>query len=427
MVLNKKPPPKPAPAQKPAPTKPGAQSPPGQNLQPKPPPAGRPSQKQSSPAAEKAPQDDSATVKTLSSAPSDGGSPILGLDAAPVGKVFAAFLKEIAPKLRLSPTSHAILRDFSNIDVTSEKISEALRNNPYYEDLFRRVVESLAKREEQITLEAAVVLLGMQNSRNLLVGYQLYRHVTGAHPTWDPAGKIEFKSSDHLKYALKTEEVAVARKEAYIDVPYAAGLLFDLMKLIGAKLAENPKNLREPKKDEAFIDEVFAHGLRAAQLASQLSEHVPDFSYSKYIFAAGLVHDIGKVVLALLDAKYIEFHEESRKKELPRGARLFAENEMWGTNHAILGALVCRFFKILKPCERIVLYHHHPYLVKDLGKNLYTPTALTALASNIAGHLKRPEKGDDPVLKLWHGPELAGFKMSTQQITEAILKLSNLG
>src|SRR4051812_23022005 len=112
MVLNKKPPPKPVTGQKPAPAKPGAPASPGQNLQPKPAPAsGRVGPQPAS--AQASPESVSQAVKTLSDASADTATGILGLESAPVGKIFAGFMRDIAPKLTLAPTSHAILRDFS--------------------------------------------------------------------------------------------------------------------------------------------------------------------------------------------------------------------------------------------------------------------------------------------------------------------------
>src|SRR5262245_49821455 len=67
------------------------------------------------------------------------------------------FFAEIAPRLRLLKTSADTLQVFSKPDVTSDDVRAVFAANPYYESEFMKVVESMAKRENAPSVEAAVV------------------------------------------------------------------------------------------------------------------------------------------------------------------------------------------------------------------------------------------------------------------------------
>ncbi len=138
-----------------------------------------------------------------------------------------AFLEKIAPRIMLPRTSYGILKSFGNIDVTAEKVAQCLKANPYYQYQFFKTIRSMGKREELPSTEGAVILLGMQNSRNLIVSLQLLRTVRGGHPEWSKDNKLKFAPQDIVKYALKTEETLQGNRSAYSDTAYSAGLLFD--------------------------------------------------------------------------------------------------------------------------------------------------------------------------------------------------------
>jgi len=85
----------------------------------------------------------------------------------------------------LPETCYAILSSFANIDVKAERIRKYLEENPYYSFQFLKVIESLKKREQMPSLEGALVLFGMQNSRDLILAMQMNRVIKGGHPEWE--------------------------------------------------------------------------------------------------------------------------------------------------------------------------------------------------------------------------------------------------
>ena len=340
----------------------------------------------------------------------------LGIKDAPKAPEVFSLLDKVAPKLVLPDTSWYILEAFSNIDVTAEKVSHILKANPYFEDLFYRVVTSLSKREVMPSLEGAIVLLGMQNFRNLMIAAQLQRSVLGTHPEWDKDGKLKLTPAEFLKYALKTEEQLVNKKNEYSDTAYAAGLVFDVLAAVTNAVCE------DKKKVLGFLDAVYNHGMRTAQIATEIAKCVPDLGFQKYVFSAALIHDIGKVGMAIVRPNYINFLEEMRKKEISRPIRNYLEPETMGLDHSVIGALVCHFYRMFRPLEKVVQFHHEPYLLRSRNKNLFPITALICLATNIANNFKKTDKSDDPVVSLWKGPELQDFRVDMRGVVNAVAK-----
>ncbi len=332
--------------------------------------------------------------------------------------IFKDYIEKVASKIELARTSYSILEAFLNIDVTAEKLAACLKANPYYEYQFLQYIQSISKREDQPSLEAATVLLGMQNSRNLVVALQLMRTVKGVHPEWGGDGKLKLTPKDHLKYALKTEEALLGDKSGYSDTAYAAGLVFDFLAAVALDIMEDSKAVL------AYIDQVYSHSLRAAQVGVKIAQVMPEFGFKKYLFSACLIHDVGKIIMAVLNPKYIQFTEEMSKNEVPRAIRYYTEKKFFGINHSVFSAMSCHDFRIFKILEDALLYHHEPYLLKSTNKNLSQLASMICLATNIANHFKKTDKTDDPVVSLWKGHELKGFNVDMKQVVSAVAKMS---
>ena len=332
-------------------------------------------------------------------------------------EIFIDFVEKVAPKLQLGNTSWAIIEAFSNIDVTAERVSQVIRGNPYYESVFKSVVEGMAKREEMPSLEGSIVLVGMQNFRNFVIALQMLRSVTGLHPEWDKDGKLKLNPADSIRYALKTEELLLSGKSEYSDTAYAAGLVYDVLAAAINAISD------DKKKVLAYLDAVYAHGLRTAQIGMELANLVPDMGFRKYVFSACLIHDVGKIGISLVRPAYVNFVEESKKKEWPRPVRQFTEIEKWGVDHTVIGALVCHAFKIFRPIEKVIQFHHDPYLLKSRNKNLYQLASLVSLATNIANNFKKTDRLDDPVVATWKGTELRDFKIEMHSVLDVVSKV----
>jgi HD-like signal output (HDOD) protein len=341
-----------------------------------------------------------------------------GADAE--GKLFARFMSEIHPKISLPKTSQFVLDAFSSRDVTAEKVSLALKGNPYLQQAFYQVIESVGKRTEIPSLEAAVVLLGMQNSRNLILALQFQRTINRAQPEWTKEGKLKTPAADYLKYALKTEELLAANpaaaKEEYADLGFSAGALFDVFALLANQVEHKKKVL-------TLIETVHAQSFKTGMIAAEVARTMPELTYRRLFFAACLLHDIGKIAMAILDPSYIDFLDACTKKDLPRAVRRYAEAKRFGVNHSVLGAVICYGHTLFSPFSRAILYQHEPFLLSTRKKNLYQLTALISLSTNMASNFKKADKEDDPILALWKGPELKDLKVTPRALVQAVARV----
>jgi len=332
-----------------------------------------------------------------------------GLEANPI---FSRFMTEIAPRIELKKISTAIIEAFINVDVTADKIGQFLQGNPYYEDMFLRVIAAMG-RAETPGISAAVVLLGMQRSRNLILALQLFRSIQLKHPEVSADGKLNFKPDGFLKYALKMEEQSQQSKDRYGDTAFAGALLFDYLDQYAVMKQADPAVLN-------FISTQFGHGLRTGKVARELSSLLTDFNFPKHVMAAGLVHDIGKVVMALLEPSVMDFYDKCFARDVPRDVRHVMERERFGITHDVIGAICCELFHVFKPISRAVLFHHEPYLLKRRNPKQYQLAALLSLSSNVASSFQLASGTADPVLEKWKGPDLKDFKIEMGKLVNIV-------
>jgi HD-like signal output (HDOD) protein len=341
-----------------------------------------------------------------------------GLTLVRESAMFKDFIEKVAPVFSLGNTSFGILSSFSNIDVTSQKVAACLKANPYYEYQFYKMIEAVGRRTEFPSLEAAVILLGMQNSRNLILSLQARRAALGGHPEWTKDIKLRYPPSEVVKYAIRAEEMLDNTKSVYADTAYAAGLLFDILVLLAERGGDEKRTTLQ------YIDSLYSHGLRTALLGSELAKHIPEFSFSKYVFAVCLMHDIGKGIMAVLNPEYSKFALDCQKRGIPRVVRHFAEEKRFGVNHATIGGIACHYFKVFRPIERAIFHHHTPYVLQRQNKGLYQLCSIICMATNMANNFKKIDKADDPMIALWKGQELKDFPFETRAMIAAVKKIN---
>ncbi|HTL11428.1 MAG TPA: HDOD domain-containing protein [Bdellovibrionota bacterium] len=340
-----------------------------------------------------------------------------------VPTAFNEFIQRVLPAFKFEPTTLHLLQVFSNTDERAVKVKGVLESNPYYRAQFLRHVENnRGGRADAPSVDSAIVLLGMENSRSFLASLQLQRTVMGGHVEWTKDGKLAAEPNSFVGFALRTDEALAERKDAYSNSAFSAGLVFDYLAQAVTKYAA------DPKKAGQFVDQVFAHGMKTAKVGMLLADQVPDFNLKKYVFAACLLHDVGKLILAILAQDYVDFYDETRKRDLPRAVRQFAEEKRFGVGHPMLSAMVCRATGVHQPVEQAVFFHHNPIQLFRAGnRHAYTLSSLVCLASNVANQLRKPEGPNDPVYDKWLGPELKGFTVKKEAVAAASEKILRSG
>ncbi len=129
----------------------------------------------------------------------------------------------------------------------------------------------------------------------------------------------------------------------------------------------------------------------ATAIASRMIGRVMGYSDLEELFVAGLLHDIGKVVMD----RY--FHEEYRKilrRTLNEDITFYtAEQEVFDCDHTVLGQLLTRHWKLPEKLISIIANHHHPVSAGQYGRE-----AAIVHFADILAKAKRIGSGGDKVM-----------------------------
>lgn len=131
-------------------------------------------------------------------------------------------------------------------------------------------------------------------------------------------------------------------------------------------------------------DQLWQHSMEVATFARAIAlKHKAPTAVADAAFTAGLLHDVGKLLLAAnLPDKFAELHRDSAKGGL---ADRHAEQLSLGTTHAETAACLLGMWGLPLPVVEAVAHHHHPSRSEH---NDFTP--LTAVhAANTFYYEKR--------------------------------------
>jgi HD-like signal output (HDOD) protein len=135
------------------------------------------------------------------------------------------------------------------------------------------------------------------------------------------------------------------------------------------------------------IEQIWQHSTNVAQIARDLVLfETKDRALAAQAFAAGLLHDLGKVVLATnFDDLYGRVHSLARKQPVPLWE---IEKEMFGATHGEIGACLVGMWNLPAPIVEAAGFHHEPPLGEQ---DELTPLAAVHIA-NVLEHELRPNE-----------------------------------
>jgi putative nucleotidyltransferase with HDIG domain len=138
---------------------------------------------------------------------------------------------------------------------------------------------------------------------------------------------------------------------------------------------------------ETFWCHSIATGIAARTIATQLKQ--PN---TERLFIAGLLHDMGKMVMfLLLPNESVQFLKACQNQKLHLQA---TEQQVFGFTHAQLGAELLRTWQFPESMIESTAFHHNP----DEAKHFPQDAAIVHLANAIANDIQAPVSPDDDTL-----------------------------
>ena len=119
-----------------------------------------------------------------------------------------------------------------------------------------------------------------------------------------------------------------------------------------------------PKNLSFSIEELWIHSYRVAATAKQLVKTMANNSQRMLddVNVAGILHDIGKLILCNVPGYYKKVHELMRQDNL---SYVEAEYQIYGTSHAEVGAYLLAVWGLSDEIVETVAFHHHPSKVNN--------------------------------------------------------------
>ncbi|QDT12182.1 HDOD domain-containing protein [Stieleria marina] len=138
----------------------------------------------------------------------------------------------------------------------------------------------------------------------------------------------------------------------------------------------------DPGIEGFSLEHLLEHSLAVATSARRVAETESDNQHLiDDAFIAGMLHDIGKLILAVnLPSRYSDSLELARKEEIPHWQ---AEQKEFGCTHAEVGAHLMGLWGLPNSIVEAIAFHHRP-----LDSSTTEFTALTAVyAANMQQHV----------------------------------------
>lgn len=361
---------------------------------------------------------------------------------SPTPRLLSLFLEEISPRLRLLPSVRELLEFIDNRDIRVSKTKYALESFPDDSQKFVEYIQKLRKSDEQEaidSLDQAIAVYGLDNSRNLTLCFDFYTNITGKPFPWDKnTGYPGLDPKNVLKFANRCYDI-FEDSNRYPHRAFAAGLIYDGLRLFAEVTITEKKTVVTD-----YIEKVLREGQTTAHVLLSLSKEMKKMELGEFVVAAALLNGVGKAAIAILDPGYIKFADVMERENLSRPLVSFAERRRYGISHSMLGYLICGTFSSFRPIAQAILYSGEPYIAKlknqttsyELASSLYLSANIVRTQMDIPGEKvvqskfaaeidtdQKVKSRNYAVQKHWLGAAIDKHELPPQKIYEIVSKL----
>jgi len=149
---------------------------------------------------------------------------------------------------------------------------------------------------------------------------------------------------------------------------------------LGISVFETANKVKN-KSSELNIEELWKHSIAVAAGARVIAR-LTRYKLPEEAFVAGLLHDIGKIILHQYMRKdFSEAIKLSKEKEIPL---IEAENKILQTNHEEVGSYLGERWKLPYPLRKAIDSHHKPPLIeKDFDQDVLRLICIVNVANSL--------------------------------------------
>ncbi|MDR1947660.1 MAG: HDOD domain-containing protein [Desulfovibrio sp.] len=208
----------------------------------------------------------------------------------------------------------------------------------------------------------------------------------GSNITLDELTALVERSPNLAASVLSTANAALYALESTVSSLHRAVSILGLKELRNQVIRDSASALVRNAKFPASFDAAGAsqHQVLTAELAKALAKTLQGMGCALRIdpdeaYAAGLLHDIGKVLLAARRPQVWSAVEESR--EAGKLSFAEAEDEYWGIDHALVGAQVLHYWQLPLMLTDTINWHHAPQLAPSYAAEARLIAAADLLAN----------------------------------------------
>lgn len=156
------------------------------------------------------------------------------------------------------------------------------------------------------------------------------------------------------------------------------------------------------KKGALSIEGYWKHSIVTGVTAKMIAENAGvDKKFLEEYFIAGLLHDIGKLIINLnLQADFLSAVMLAEKKRIPL---YLAEREIFGFDHCEVGQKICEKWNLSSGLTNALVLHHNPKDTPEEDKKLVYAIYISNMLTNhnhmgFAGD-RNPGEIDDTIMK----------------------------
>jgi HD-like signal output (HDOD) protein len=276
--------------------------------------------------------------------------------------------------LRSVRHAHQYLSKPCDADILKSKICRAcaLREMLTQESL-RSVVSAMDSLPSQPTLYAEI-MDELRNERSCI----------------QKIGEIISRDLGMTTKILQLVNSAFFGMPRHIESPAHAVSLLGLDTIKALVLSVEVFSKFEQNKLKAFnIESLWDHSIMTGKLVKQIAKaEKANRQTMDDAFLAGLLHDVGKLILVdQLPDEYKEIIELTKNENIPL---LDAEIRILGAGHAEVGAYLLGLWSITDPIVEAVAFHHDPQICALQSFSPQTAVHVADALANAGGHSYKP-------------------------------------